>query len=150
MFTNAMAVNQRRKTIEALLPYVHWIRVSVYHGNEEQADDLKAMAPEKVRLLDRHQFFVLPTEPVDGMLPADCGCKALGMYGDTMDICPPLRCMYLEYGWDLDALPCVKIDRAGFLAPLENIDPLDQAACRYCIGNKKLRPTLRTVENHIR
>jgi len=144
MYTNALAVNKHNidwfKNICSLLDGVI---VSKYENNKENIDLILKENIPNVSIINRDRFYILPKEPIENTLPADCRCAAFGMIGDIITLCSFQDHMIYYQGWNPNDFKdqTVKIGE-NYLDKFENVNPFERVMCSYCFGNMKVKNEL--------
>jgi len=152
-FTNAeYAVESNRVTIESVLSLVDKVNVSDYGRCPGRIEYLKELGGEKARVRDKTIFcqvgnFYKADEKgrIEEYLPANCGCPGISLWGDKVFVCTNSVWMF---GWRDNIPEGISTDvQKDYLSelPLNKRDNYD--FCSHCVGNIKVRPTLKKMKN---
>lgn len=137
MYTNALGLNEGNKDkIGEVIDYLHSVRISLYSGNEEQAEYFKECFPKKVQIKSQKLRPIPPTERIEGTRPASCFCGGYCLDQGEIDICAPARSIIIRMGWDLKDFDYISVPlKENYLDGFKNVERENQLLCEYCIGN---------------
>jgi len=129
----------RPKEIHDTIKYFHQVRVSLYPHNVEQAADLARRYPDKIEVWDDAHRRV-PSKPLVGVLPSDCGCDWHSLAAGRVYSCPQALDLALRLGLDPDGedLSCSVDD--DFPRHFQRRQPSRyvQPICAMCLANRNV------------
>lgn len=139
MFSNAMFYDRVTPVIAGMLDD---IRISHYFYNTKQMEQLKAMYPDKVHVVERTGFWKNPSEPLPPhqSLPVECMNPEVMLYDYEVYACP--HNLSIAKGCGSEVQLSVPVKQVNFLKELRNIKHSDAHAreiCTRCISNGKVR-----------
>ena len=135
--------------ISDLLNYVDVFRVTRYYGNEEAINKVISSFPgeKKLQVETRRTHWVLPKEPIEGSLPADCGCRPFAFVEGKIDLCVGGRNVILNHDWNIDDFPYYITGlKKNYLDSFKGYNKYEQTLCKYCVSNHKVQGKLKTVK----
>lgn len=142
IMTNGMAHEKLTAPIWRMIDYV---RISQYGYNHEAMNYLKAKRPSKVRIVDREEFYPMPTEPVEDATPVECGNPEHIFFKGRVYACPHSYSLAIknnltdiETGVDL---------KENYCDGLADIRHSQEKICKLCISNKKVAKHMEKVQN---
>jgi organic radical activating enzyme len=142
MFTNGMFYKNLNDTIVSCLDS---IRVSNYEGNEEHMKEIKRLYPEKVRIVERTEFWVNPSAPVPNSSPMECLNPEHMFYNNKIYACPHALSIVKHNGSQVQISKDLEID---FLHDIQIIKKgQDREVCSMCISNNKVRKQVAKIHN---
>lgn len=142
IFTNA--INIKSLTKEAI-EKVDEIRISKYNYNIKNIAILQDLYHEKIKIVDRTQFWENPISPVPNSLPAECLYDKCWYYNKRIYACAHSQSLIYKTNLNVQLYRNLEI---GFLDNLEEIK-INQgpAVCTVCISNMKVRKQVQKISN---
>jgi len=138
IFTNA--INTDAVTSE-LMDNITILRLSKYAENQGKLKELvDKFGSKHIHIVDQRVHVPIPKEPLQGVLPAKCGCEGYGLVDYMMYACPMVPAVVQEFNLKLIDFPETYCDLQPHWA--ERLDGFDRAShllCQGCIGNHKVR-----------
>ncbi|MEA2036287.1 MAG: radical SAM protein [Nanoarchaeota archaeon] len=144
-YTNALAVNKDNMAwFKSICDAIDGIRISKYENNHENIDLILKENIHNVKIVDRPEYYEVSDKPIPKSLPADCGCPAFGMVGDTITLCSFQDHMIYYQGWNPEDFRDQETKLAEYyLDKFEELNPFTRKMCAFCYGNYKTRKHLK-------
>ena len=138
IFTNG--INAEAVTT-GLFDNITILRLSKYAENKPVLADLvDRFGSEHIKIVDQTMHYPIPTELLDNVLPAKCGCEGYGLCDGIMYACPMVPAVAKEFNLELADFPESYCDLQPHWAEILNdFDKANHLFCRGCIGNQKVR-----------
>lgn len=144
IFTNAMNIS--RLDAETV-GYVDVVRVSEYSTNKENIQKLLAAFPDKVKVVNREEFWPNLREPMKGALPAVCLNPEMLLYDNKVYACPHSQSLAILAKRELRLSNPLA---PGFVKGLFWIKLRQQrAVCTRCISNNRVRERVARIPNDV-
>lgn len=136
IFSNAINI---KNVTDDVMKYVNQLRISRYESNDENTQELIRRYPGQIRVVERREFWHLPTQPIEGTLPQDCLTpERLYMKGKVF-ACPHSASVNGGkdelYGGQKLYVPLQK----DYLNQMDKILEAQTNLCAMCISNTKVR-----------
>lgn len=126
-----------------LLNNITTLRLSKYANNQGVLADLvERFGTDHINVVDRTKHTPIPTEALDRVLPAKCGCEGYALCDRVMYACPMVPTVAYELELDLQDYPetyCYLYQRPDWVEALADFHRADHLLCRACIGNHRVR-----------
>lgn len=124
-----------------LMENVSTLRLSRYEENVNVlASILSRYGKGKVNIVDRTRHVPIPKEPLQGVLPAKCGCEGYGLVDGVMYACPMVPAVTEELDLWMEKHPETYCNlEPDWAEKLADFDRANHDLCRACIGNHRVR-----------
>lgn len=152
IFTNGMEFEFiRPSTFNVIYKNVDSIRITNLGINSELFTKQKNWLSQydKFYFIDYTEFIVMPGEPLDDVLPADCGCPHFSYSHGYIHTCTLALDLIHRFPTPtpvarrVAGYPLVE----NYLNDLIPHRTFDHSICQYCISNNKVRDKLKRVPN---
>lgn len=142
LMTNGMAYD---KMSSKTLSMIDYLRISQYDYNKEAIKYLKNKYPFKTKIVNREEFFPMPSKPVEEAVPVQCGNQEHLYFKEKVYACPHACSLALknqindvETGTNL-----VK----DYCDVLKKIRLSQEKICKLCISNKGVAKHMKKIQN---
>jgi len=96
----------------------------------------------KIRITNQPSHWVHPDKPVEGTLPAACGCDQITVFDGRMYSCPGAYHNTKRMGWDIDNPRLWVNIEDDWYSYFMKMDRYSIAACSVCLANSKMSPSI--------
>lgn len=152
--TNGKMSPKKAKTLEECLPFFDCLRITRYHDNESDAEEIlnyvrnRSNMPIKISGRTTH-YLGIPSRRVENGTPAICRCSAYAFWGEEVTLCvsAPILMRKLpevahvdyskKYIWNSDITQ-------GYLKKFKT-PRTEQIICGYCVQNKRVASKRKTA-----
>ena len=142
MFTNAMP---HKNLTDSAVSCLDSIRISHYEGNGEHMDYLQQKYPQKVKIVERTEFWVNPKSPVPNSNPVECLNPEHLFYQNKVYACP--HSLSIATGNKSQVKICTDLGM-NYLADMQTIKKgQDDEICSMCLSNNTVRKQIIKVHN---
>lgn len=124
-----------------LLGNITTLRLSKYAGNADMLSDLvDRFGTGHINVVDRTNHTPIPTVPLEGVLPAKCGCEGYALCDGVMYACPMVPAVAKEIRSQISDFPeTYQPLWPCWAESLAEFDRGNHVLCRACIGNHRVR-----------
>lgn len=146
IFSNGL--NTKAVTPE-LLGNITTLRLSKYAGNSDILSDLvDRFGTEHINVVDRTKHTPIPAAPLEGVLPAKCGCEGYALCDGVMYACPMVPAVAKEMKWSIsDMIETYQPLWPHWAEALAGFGRGNHVLCQACIGNHRVRARMAEQEN---
>lgn len=152
IFTNGLALNNIEPPVfEKIYKNIDSLRITNLGINSNLVDEFKSWFEDwkKVYFIDYSEFIIIPSKPLNGVLPSDCGCPHFSYSHGYIHTCTLALDLIHRFPTPapvarrVAGYPLVK----NYLNDLIPHRTFDHSICQYCISNNKVRSQLKRVPN---
>lgn len=142
IFSNAMKFHT---ITDEIISFIDILRISIYDNNLKQVNNLQKKYPDKIKAIDRQEFYVNPKFSVPNSLPVECLNPELFYYCGKVYACPHSASIARSIGSDIQTCIPLQLNYVDKLISVKNNQV--SKICTCCISNKKVRNQVKKVLN---
>lgn len=142
-YTNGFWMKDREQIAKRISEFDSVI-LSVYPFNQDKV----ALSRGLVGVANRPEFFVHPNKNYPDLIPAICNCRAYGMVGDVITLCPSMHFVAAGCNLEFEDSEWTTL-QPNFLDHIDDSNVVNREICSWCFGNTRIHKHLEKIPNKL-